>query len=507
MASSEQARVLSLRYARPVARFLVERHWLVKIAICCAIAVYIGLMSLVIDLDLVHVPMVLVWGTTLVVLLTIVAMVKLNGADLFSVEVVWLLALFYFHFATLFMPLEVVNRRIGITGRDVLLVSLGVCAGAAGVLLGRNKKEIAVRKVATGVEDWVIPPFHVGTALMVVGWALFLVFLMWWGPGRFFAKYGYEFMKEEGLMPKFYSLANALWPLGIGLLRLAQLHWKEREVPRRWLATVVSAPVWLIYLVLGDRDRLISLLVPWFWPRHIRKPYSARTQVTLIVAGLILVGALGVLRIAGIGGINKALSLTSILRAGGHIRACSITFHEVPEREEHLYGLSYFYAVVSRSIPLIGRWLVPHDAPLSARAPAVWATLRGSGLLVPQDLHARGIGWGFSQIAEAYLNFGTIGIVVMLFAAGVLMARIHVWLKRYVNGLWEILLLFAASRLWYATRQDLDSAIGFSVFQALVVAGVALIATRAKRTSVRRVVAPVDNGAEAQRHTDRAPRP
>jgi len=120
---------------------------------------------------------------------------------------------------------------------------------------------------------------------------------------------------------------------------------------------------------------------------------------------------------------------SGILEMGQTAGVLGHTLRLVPASDPYRFGASYLHAVLD-ALPNVGV-----DQDQSARAvgglaegaedfvaglsPSNWLTYR----LSPQKFYS-GQGLGFSAIAEAYLNFGTAGVVLMMALFGIALARL-----------------------------------------------------------------------------------
>lgn len=139
-----------------------------------------------------------------------------------------------------------------------------------------------------------------------------------------------------------------------------------------------------------------------------------------------------------------------LLELGGVSTVVAYVVKTVPDEWPYRLGQSYWMAFVN-AIPNVGLDMeqggrseflskgVADKKALSVMHPADWYTY-----IVDRWLFERGGGAGFSTIAEAYLNFGVLGVMGFFYAVGFLLARLDQQdLRRNPN-----LLVIAGAMLW-----------------------------------------------------------
>ncbi|WP_377476697.1 MAG: O-antigen polysaccharide polymerase Wzy [Microcoleus anatoxicus] len=114
-------------------------------------------------------------------------------------------------------------------------------------------------------------------------------------------------------------------------------------------------------------------------------------------------------------------ALTSLSEMGGSMMTVAHTIDLVPSIRGFQMGAEYFYALLTLMPNFFGK-----IHPTIARGiPDVWLVWE-----IEPEFAARGGSFGFSFIAEAYLNFGWFGAPIALGVMGFLFAKFTLWAAR-----------------------------------------------------------------------------
>lgn len=139
-----------------------------------------------------------------------------------------------------------------------------------------------------------------------------------------------------------------------------------------------------------------------------------------------------------------------LLELGGVSTVVAYVVKTVPSEWPYRLGQSYWLALTN-AIPNVGLQMefsgreeflskgVADKKALSVMLPADWYTY-----IVDRWMFDRGGGTGFSTIAEAYLNFGVVGVMGFFYAVGFMLARLDQQDLRYNPNL----LVIAGAMLW-----------------------------------------------------------
>lgn len=206
------------------------------------------------------------------------------------------------------------------------------------------------------------------------------------------------------------------------------------------LGMLVSSSVIFLHIVflllLGGRAGAIMPLLAflWLWDRSIRKVPRTVIVVIAILLISVLLPAFGSSRnlegqarysISGVVGAYKSVknpTVTQVSEMGGSMQTVAYTIDLVPKTKSYVMGESYYNSLLL-VLPNIF-WSV-HPAYTVDRPPSSWLVRT-----VDPKYAARGGGFGYSFIAEAYLNFGWWGAAMVLGLMGLLFSSLVLWADR-----------------------------------------------------------------------------
>lgn len=234
---------------------------------------------------------------------------------------------------------------------------------------------------------------------------------------------------------------------------------------QRMFAYSLAAAGFAAILLSGYRS---DALYPLFAGVILRVKTGHRIPVGVAIIGIILVilsiPAIGLLRADG---TYKDISYAKVeaaaaesdwrnglIEMGQTAGVLAHTLRLVPAEDPFRYGASYLDAILEalpnvsitqrRSARTVGNELSEGAQKfVSGLSPANWLTYR----LSPQKFYS-GEGLGFSAIAEAYLNFGTLGVIAVMALFGVALARLD-GLDLLARPIW---LLFCGATLFHFLR-------------------------------------------------------
>jgi oligosaccharide repeat unit polymerase len=217
----------------------------------------------------------------------------------------------------------------------------------------------------------------------------------------------------------------------------------------------MNASTYVVYcLVTTERDFLFVGLAVLIHVQLFDTTVRTRRLVLLGTAGVALGALLAALREGLSFGLTQALNQGSIPFVDTFVR------HLVPDYLPHLHGRTYLDGVLG----------VLPDALYSRDAPPLDAWL------VDQYAAGSSGGYGFSLTAEAYLNFGAVGIPVQFFALGLLMRWV---LNRADRSDWSTFLsVVMVTALFGALRGDTAQFVRILLYGAAFFAVLHLLSSR-----------------------------
>lgn len=263
---------------------------------------------------------------------------------------------------------------------------------------------------------------------------------------------------------------------------------------RKPFSLFVSALLILPYLIaqffVGSRMLAVMPLLAyaWLWHRLIRP----LPRILLLIFGAILLFVVfpvisvyrttaGDIRITTpslllhmFNSIENPL-VSSLTEMSSTISTVAWTLEFVPSVRPFALGSSYYYSLFS---------LVPNlfwdIHPASANQLARWLSWK-----VSPEYAALGGGWGYSFVAEAYLNFGWVGMSIILMVMGYIYARFVLWASNS-DDLAKMALLASFSSFFYLfARGESASMPRYFVWYSLLPYVLVIFITKVRFSSVR----------------------
>ena len=208
-----------------------------------------------------------------------------------------------------------------------------------------------------------------------------------------------------------------------------------------------------IQFFIGSRTlaAMPLLAYAWLWHRSIRPLPRLLLLISATTIGFVVFPLVSIYRtIAGnirilspslvlqtLNSIENPL-VASITEMASTIYPIAQTLELVPSVRPFALGSSYYFALFSLVPNLF--WSVN---PASANELARWFSWT-----VSPDYAALGGGWGYSFVAEAYVNFGWIGTPIVLMLMGYIYARFVLWAGNSENPA-KLALLASFSSFFY----------------------------------------------------------
>ena len=296
---------------------------------------------------------------------------------------------------------------------------MGVKKAARRIRRAGNPHVSAVTASAAKIVGWVLLAISLPASVVVLGNALKQVLA-----GGYFILFQSEAKTGVDAGPQI--IAAFLVPAALILLATG-----ANSRRQRLFTLAVIAVYSLTRLFLGSRYYAMMPLISyaWLWHRCVR-PLPKTLMIAAVAVVLVVLPLVGATR--NIKGGDR-LSIQSFVEAytsdssppiallhemGGSLNTVAYTTTIVPSTHDFELGESYGYAFLT-VFPNLFWDLHP---TIAHGIPSIWLTWQ-----VDPFLANIGGGLGFSLIAEAYLNFGWIGIPIILFAIGLLYGRLTSW--------------------------------------------------------------------------------
>lgn len=378
----------------------------------------------------------------------------------------------------------------------IFLVTLGLTAFHAGGLLSipiTHKRSSTRQEIEAEKRD---AP-STAKALRVVGWGLLAisivpVFVVTRESLAIVSSYGYLglFQQQQPFSDVFRILGDAIVPATIFLLA------GSRNLRSNIMVSGITVFSYCSALIfVGNRHGAIMLLVAWGWTYH-RCIRPVPKTVLLGLAALMLLIVLPVVAILRLQSGPERFSLSSLLdtfssienpvvailqETGFSMATVAYTIELVPGYRDFDLGVSYLYGM-SGIIP--NRFWEVH--------PAVAHGLLDDWLIrIADPVVASSLGnsYGFSFIAEAYLNFGWLGAPFALGIMGFLLGWFVMWADRsadlakiaMVGAFTAFFLIFARGE----SNEVVRALVWYALIPYLGVLSLRLLAKKPRRAGVQ----------------------
>ncbi len=368
--------------------------------------------------------------TSLCAVGAIILVVRVSPRRFWSASAIYLFVLWLFHFGLaavygLGLPIgsaTLANMSVWFytpyTKEALILTGMGVVSCGIGILTALLWGTKRARSVPAPIS---LEGASIDRAFLVTGFTLVLVSVCGWfliaaragGVGIFFGSYE-TFLAVVG---ESIALTLTYYGINVGMVFLAA----ARPARLRRVAFVIFCLWGLIALPLGLRGEvLFPGLTALIIMAKRRPPFSAKVAFLL---GLLLLSSIAALRevrqvgVQNVGATTVSASpLDALTELGSSLRPVSEVVYWRATGDQFIYGASYwapFDRALAKVVP--GRdWKLP-PAEEDPRVLGSLATMRGDGAI------------GFSVVAEAYRNFGPVGVCAIMALIGLLLGRLDLW--------------------------------------------------------------------------------
>jgi O-antigen polysaccharide polymerase Wzy len=344
------------------------------------------------------------------------------------------------------------------------VVALGFSAflfGSTLVRIPAPRTPIAGESVAADGDAYASTLSRVGVAVYVAALLMILAFTVTGGALTHAIQGGYQEFhgaKRAGQVSQLagVSLSRLLpWSL---LILTAVSHDRRSRV----LVVLLSVPALAIMLAIGDRSGPIAVMVivaAGLYLRGARIGWGRSLAVGLLIAFLmptvlnlrtvpVSEWTIDVLEAAATNQVETTHTFRStmldgfLLSTSSSYQTLMATVKVVPEEEPHHYGSDYLASLVV-ALPFRSVLFRPFDVVIRSFPPSQW---------VLTYLHpGRNAGPGYLQLAEAYLQFGAIGVLGLYVVLGWGLTRLwrHVSANAWNTRLLALsLIVMSESLIW-----------------------------------------------------------
>lgn len=221
-----------------------------------------------------------------------------------------------------------------------------------------------------------------------------------------------------------------------------------------WLLFIVFLPTIPLFLS-GFRGQVVvyfaSLLIIWYnYDSRKTKKVAVLAFTGIIILAPAIKIARNVSNMPLIDAVKEVQVLDLFIEAGGSMFPLVETVNEIDGfHSGYWWGQSYLMGI-ARVLPNLNSDWKPQDTSNQLLPPNHWITQR-----VDPWLYAKGGGLGFSGIAEPYLNFGIMGLILFFSALGYSLQQLE---SKYQSQPYSLAIIMCAySALLWTTRNDVTN--------------------------------------------------
>lgn len=347
--------------------------------------------------------------------------------------------------------------------RALMLSLLGLVSFYVGYELSAGER--LARAIPTVPPEEPVKILRAAVFVLAVSAVLFGAFVAVVGGPAAYLRAGYLGLYRLELGREYFAIGLPLLGTGVLLLYHAACETRSRAVTVLYWITFLSLGALLF--AIGRRRYLLTLILAMVVYRHYRKHrLSLQVLAGYGGAGFILFNLWGILRRFSLYEVFTRNAWREVLQlpfrdffasvaTEGEFSGAGVWLPQIITQLgtgelTYLHGLSYLKAPVT----FIPRILFPGRPPVLSE----WyvATFH-------PELAAQGGGMGFFFLGEAYLNFGLLGIVGVMFLAGVVFRCATVYVRRHLDSGGAVL-LYAAIISWIPSGIRVDFATAFKGF-------------------------------------------
>lgn len=231
----------------------------------------------------------------------------------------------------------------------------------------------------------------------------------------------------------------------------------------------------LIFIVTSSRSAIVVAVLNLAIFAHYYRRLPLKAFLSVGIASVFVLSALGALREQNqTGNLNDdATAFDRVIGSGNSIDfiRTSAIIDRVPSTVDYLYGQSY-YALLTSIVP---RSFWP-DKPQVGLGSFV------KGEIFHQDVRLNG--WPSGMIAEGWINFGFVGLIIPMFLFGMLLRYVYESILPLLGNSYPLTLIYAVS-IWRMGFGTIGLNFAHGLLQAVNVAAPVTVLLIIARTSVK----------------------
>jgi len=278
------------------------------------------------------------------------------------------------------------------------------------------------------------------------------------GPSAFFSSSYVTVGLDRTLGGRFYNVSETLATIGVSTMAVGYAVVRGRLAPKAFWPIFIFFV--LLLLVDGERGTVLWMILGLVIARHFLLKRISWKWV--LIGGVILTFVFAGVRVAralptrsleslvnAVMGKKSSVSVQSTLtETGGSFAITCRTMNYIPLSEDYKYGKTALSALWSTVPGLSGavQHMVSADTDWAYYVPpAEWLTYRELG-------YGATSGLGFNSVAEAYLNFGVMGVPSMFLLMGLFLAWLEFRTLNHPTVLRLVLLSLSFGLVFYSSR-------------------------------------------------------
>lgn len=343
-----------------------------------------------------------------------------TGQKIISPYVIFLFGLYVFSFGqSLLYPFGVISERdldgfMGISKTDIFQTQLITLAFLAFFQIGSLMYHGKVKAASPSSNRYIIENKN----LKHIGWLLFAVSCFPYyneliSNAILSLLYGYGALYEVEAKIGADNFLGILSDYFIPSIICLYVAYRYNRKWRLFFISILGFNSAVLLVTGGRSEAVLIIALVLVLHNYLVKPFTRKTLVVIAGLSILLLALLTTIsqirsnpnRFSGetyrMGQSDNA-AVNAIGEMGWSMFCLVKTSNIVPAQEDYRYGSTYAYAFTSL-IPNMGFWQI-HPAKKGANM-ANWLS----------DTLGTSFGTGFSMCAEAYINFGYFGVLIMLF--------------------------------------------------------------------------------------------
>ncbi|MDC3411851.1 O-antigen polysaccharide polymerase Wzy [Terrihalobacillus insolitus] len=368
-----------------------------------------------------------------------------------------ILKLFNFDSKDHFTGYALTDNDYVITNSIIILAILFFVFGAAISKTKKGKIRIVTKKIVYSNDNLNIS----GLILLIVGMVSFLIdFDISW----FVSSY-----KGFGET----TLFRLLWSVCLPTSGFVYATSNKRH--NKIIGFIVLLFISFLYILMGNRGYSISLFltIVWLYDNQVKKI----SKVKLIFTSLLIIFIIGLFFQMKEFTIQQKLSIFDNIKniqlesvflslfeeSSVTYRTLIYTIQSIPLEKGFDWGLSYLWAFTTIIPNIFGTSI--HPSLLYYQNPSEWIAWTYSPIQA-----SLGYGFGFSNIGEAYFNFGLIGVIIVMFIFGFFIAKLSRSTNtNSLNQRYKIIITaILISNIFWSIRNSLSSVVRDAFYQYIL---------------------------------------